>query len=180
MNMKRARYLFKKWLKLDKKPLILLIVFAFEFVFPQISMAALPREAPLTQRQVYWSGSPRDELQESLKQRDFLPQARELKPRRIIYITVTAYSSTSDQTDDTPCITANGFDVCEHNQENIVAANFLPLGTKISFPDYFGSDHYFYVNDRMNTRYAYRLDIWMKSRQAAKQFGIRRLRMEIY
>jgi 3D (Asp-Asp-Asp) domain-containing protein len=32
----------------------------------------------------------------------------------------------------------------------------------------------------MNARYAYRADIWMKTRQEAKVFGIKTIKMEIY
>lgn len=94
------------------------------------------------------------------------------------YITATAYSSTPDQTDDTPCITANGFDVCEHGNENIIAANFLPLGTKVRFPELFG-DQIFYVMDRMNARYYERVDFWMISRESAKKFGKRNIKIEV-
>lgn len=93
-------------------------------------------------------------------------------------ITVTAYSSTRAQTDSTPCITANGFNVCAHNTENVVAANFLPFGTKLRFPDHF-DDRVFTVQDRMHRRYSKRVDVWMKSTVAAKKFGVKKLRIEI-
>lgn len=94
------------------------------------------------------------------------------------FIVVTAYSSTNDQTDSSPCTTANGFDVCENAIENVVAANFLPFGTHVQFPDYFG-DREFVVQDRMHPRFSNRIDIWMKSREAAKQFGVKRLKMVV-
>jgi len=86
-------------------------------------------------------------------------------------IPVTAYSSTVDQCDSTPCITANGFDLCENNQENVIAANFLPFGAKVRMPEIYG-DRIFTVQDRMNARYYYRADIWMKTREAAVKFGL--------
>lgn len=98
-----------------------------------------------------------------------------IAPKRVIYVTVTAYSSTPDQTDDTPFITANGTQV----RDGIIAANFLRFGTKIKFPDYFG-DKIFEVTDRMNERYPSRADIWMETREEAHNFGIRTLKMEIY
>ena len=49
---------------------------------------------------------------------------------RTIDVVVTAYSSTVWQTDDTPFITASGTTV----RDGIVAANFLPMGTKVRFP----------------------------------------------
>lgn len=87
-------------------------------------------------------------------------------------ITVTAYSSTVDQCDDTPFITANG----THVRDGIIAANSLAFGTKVQFPDVFG-DKIFVVEDRMNARYSDRADIWFETREEAKQFGIKKLRM---
>ena len=101
--------------------------------------------------------------------------ARNISNRERIRTTrllITAYSSTKDQTDSTPCITANGFNVCKHNQENVIAANFLPMGAKVQIPELFG-DRVFTVQDRMNRRYGKRVDVWMTSRQRAKQFGIK-------
>lgn len=93
-------------------------------------------------------------------------------------IIVTAYSSTPDQTDSTPCIAARGFNLCKHNEENILAANFLPMGTKIKIPEYFG-DKIFIVQDRMNARYFYRADLWMKNREKAIQWGARYAEVEV-
>lgn len=86
----------------------------------------------------------------------------------------TAYSSTPDQTDSTPFITANG----KHVYDGLVAANFLPFGAKVRFPEMFG-EKIFTVNDRMNKRYNYRIDIWMASRDKAIQHGVRKMRYEI-
>lgn len=80
--------------------------------------------------------------------------------------TVTAYSSSRDETDDTPFETAS----LSHVRYGIVAANWLPLGTKLQIPEIFG-DKIFVVEDRMNQRYPNRVDVWMPSKQKAKQFG---------
>lgn len=104
-----------------------------------------------------------------------LVRAEDKEPVKVIYVTVTAYSSTPDQTDDSPFITANGTWV----HDGTLAANFLRFGTKVRFPDYSG-DKVYVVEDRMNQRYTYRADIWMETREAAKQFGVRTLKMEIY
>jgi len=101
------------------------------------------------------------------------------EPKRVVTIPVTAYSSTVDQCDSTPCITANGFNLCENNKQNVIASNYLPFGTKVRFPDY-DPDTIYTVQDRMNARYYFRADIWMKTRTDAKQFGFQRLTMEIY
>jgi 3D (Asp-Asp-Asp) domain-containing protein len=89
-------------------------------------------------------------------------------------VTMTAYSSTPDQTDDSPFITANG----EHVYDGGVACNFLPFGAKVRFPDYFG-DKVFTVNDRMAKRFSDRIDVWMETRSDALQFGRRTLAVEI-
>ena len=91
-----------------------------------------------------------------------------------MWVTVTAYSSTPDQTDATPFITASG----KYVRDGIIAANFLPLGTKVRFPTIYG-DKIFVVEDRMNSRYYYRTDIWMPTRWQALQFGLRVLPIEI-
>ncbi len=103
----------------------------------------------------------------------------ELGKPRVITVPVTAYNSLPGQTDNTPCITANGFDLCDNNQQNVIAANFLPFGTKVRFPDY-DPDTIYTVQDRMNARYAYRADIWMKAKNDAIGFGFKNLKMEIY
>ncbi len=94
-------------------------------------------------------------------------------------VIATAYSSTVDQTDDTPCITANGFDLCVNNKEEIIAINGLKFGTKVRIPDLYG-DRVFTVADRMNARYGgNRIDIWMTNRDRAIDFGARQVEIEI-
>jgi 3D (Asp-Asp-Asp) domain-containing protein len=91
--------------------------------------------------------------------------------RRVI---TTAYSSTIEQTDNSPFITATG----SHVRDGIVACNFLKFGTRVRFPDYFG-DKIFVVEDRMALRNSHKIDIWMPSRELAMQFGVRNLNVEI-
>lgn len=109
-------------------------------------------------------------------------QAARLEPGEKVsgvrVVSMTAYNSEVAQTDASPCITANGFNVCKHGVEDTVAANFLPFGTKIRIPDYFG-DRIFVVRDRMNRRYQNRVDVWMKQRSDALKFGVRSGRIEI-
>lgn len=90
------------------------------------------------------------------------------------YIPVTAYTSEIWQTDSTPFTTATGVVV----RDGIIAANFLRHGTKVRFPDHFEAK-IFEVQDRMNPRYYYRADIWMKDKTEAKEFGRRVLKIEI-
>jgi len=92
--------------------------------------------------------------------------------------TMTAYNSEAAQTDASPCITANGFNVCEHGIEDTIAANFLPMGTKVKIPDLFG-DRIFVVRDRMNQRHATRVDVWMKDRTSAIKFGVKVAKIQV-
>src|SRR3989338_6690223 len=101
------------------------------------------------------------------------------KKKRAIMVVATAYSSSVEETDSDPCTTANGFNVCKNNIENVIAANFLPFGTRVRFPDLYG-DRTFTVHDRMNRRYGKgRIDVWLKTKQSARQFGVKRIQMEI-
>lgn len=97
---------------------------------------------------------------------------------RVEKYTVTAYNSEPGQTDDTPCYTANDFNLCDHGFEDSVAINSLPFGTKLRIPEIFG-DRVFVVRDRTNARYYNRLDVWMKNRSDAVSFGLQVLDVEI-
>lgn len=87
-------------------------------------------------------------------------------------VSMTAYNSEAAQTDGDPCTTANGFNVCKHGIEDTVAANFLPMGTKIKIPELFG-DRVFVVRDRMSKRFGNRVDVWMLKKSDALKFGVR-------
>jgi len=89
---------------------------------------------------------------------------------QIEYRTVTAYSSTPDQTDDAPFISASG----QHVRKGICASNEFPFGTKIKVGDYVCE-----IQDRMNRRYPDRIDIWFPSRKEALEFGIATLTIKI-
>jgi 3D (Asp-Asp-Asp) domain-containing protein len=94
--------------------------------------------------------------------------------RRAVTVIVTAYSSEVCQTDSTPFITASGTDV----HSGVVAANWLPIGTKIRIPEIFGEKE-FIVEDRMHPRNGDKVDIWFSTRAEAVQFGVRKARIEI-
>jgi len=96
-------------------------------------------------------------------------------PEKTMHVTVTAYSSTNHETDNTPFLTAIGTPV----RDGIVASNFLPIGTVIRFPDKFG-DKLFVVEDRMHEDYGLQVDIWMSNKEEAKEFGIQYLKMEVF
>ncbi|MFC1598618.1 hypothetical protein ACFL2U_01225 [Patescibacteria group bacterium] len=102
------------------------------------------------------------------------------KPKiETMHVYVTSYNSTAGQTDSTPCIAASGYNLCKHNVENVVASNLFPFGTKIRFPE-LDPDQIYTVVDRMNERYNSRIDIWKKSRQESKEFGVKYLKVEIF
>jgi|GEM_PF-2007142 3D (Asp-Asp-Asp) domain-containing protein len=83
-----------------------------------------------------------------------------------------AYSSTRDQTDASPFMTASGVKV----GPGIIAANFLPFGTTVRI-----GNNIYTVADRMNSRYdgKYVIDIWKPSRFEAIQHGARILKLEV-
>jgi len=91
---------------------------------------------------------------------------------------ITAYNSEVGQTDDTPCITANGYDLCKDFVEDTIAANFLKFGTKVRIPELFG-DRVFTVRDRMNKKHPNRIDVWMNDRHDAISFGIKTAKIEV-
>ena len=84
-----------------------------------------------------------------------------------IRTTLTAYSSTPDQTDSTPFTTASNTTV----RDGIIASNFLAFGTKVQIPSLFG-DKVFTVEDRMAKKHDDKIDIWFSQRHLAKRFGI--------
>lgn len=151
----------------EKTALLILILAIIWQCFPRVtSLAAMDTELLTTPNQEVVI-----EVQSAIEELG--------EPTRVITVPVTAYNSLAAQTDSTPCITANGFNLCKNNTQNVIAANFLKFGTKVRFPDY-DPDTIYTVQDRMNARYAYRADIWMKTHKEATQFGIQKLRMEIY
>jgi 3D (Asp-Asp-Asp) domain-containing protein len=88
---------------------------------------------------------------------------------KTIHMDSTSYTSRPQETDADPFVTADGSDV----RDGIVATNVLPFGTKIRIPTVFG-DRIFEVHDRMNARYAYRVDVWTNDLANAKIYGLKR------
>ena len=86
---------------------------------------------------------------------------------KMMKVVLTGYSSTTDQTDDTPFITASN----TRTRDGIVAANFLAFGTKVQIPSIFG-DKVFTVEDRMAKKHSDKIDIWFPERYLAKNFGV--------
>jgi len=93
---------------------------------------------------------------------------------------VTAYNvGDPRQTDDTPCISANGENICRALAEGGMrcAANFVPLGSRL-YVDKIGMC---LVTDRMNRRYRNRVDIAMEKDEYRKalRFGRQKLQVKI-
>lgn len=155
----------------------LVMVFAVYVLYPTIANADLQQEQinldPVTVALII------EQMKNESRPYGRLSEAEDAPARKTYDIFVTAYTSEVGQTDDTPCITASGLDVCERNQENVVAANFLPIGTRVRMPELYG-DRVFYVEDRMNKRYAQKMDVWMKEKSAAKEFGIKHVKVEVF
>lgn len=184
--------------------LLVIITCVFQFVLfhsPVLAEEAMQKNSSLSEEMIFASTLTKDVLIDKeaakfsspvLAREEVEELRREVKERVIAQATsspivkvirtsvhsMTAYNSEAAQTDDSPCITANGFNVCEHGIEDTVAANFLPMGTKIRIPELFG-DRIFIVRDRMNKRYTERVDVWMLSRADALQFGVRKAKIEV-
>ena len=112
------------------------------------------------------------------------PQTASSTPKKVDKVlntsthVMTAYNSEVGQTDDDPCTTANGFNLCKHGIEDTIAANFLPMGTKVKIPELFG-DRIFVVRDRMNQKHPTRVDVWMKDHQSAMNFGVKVAKIQV-
>jgi len=82
----------------------------------------------------------------------------------------SAYNSVPEQTDDTPCISADGSNICEllAAGECIIAGNFADLGSQ----HYIDGIGLCTLHDRMSSRYQENIDIFFGyDIQAAKNFG---------
>lgn len=116
--------------------------------------------------------SPTVNIESSLEPNTTLSTAATVQTIKVV---ITAYSSTPDQTDDTPFITASG----KHVRDGIVANNMLPMGTKIRIPELYGQK-VFVVEDRMNRRKSgYHVDIWFPEKQLAVDFGVKTAEIEV-
>ena len=107
------------------------------------------------------------------------PNARYLVRSETIRV-VTAYNAgDSRQTDETPCISASGENICKAlaKGKKRCAANFVPLGSHLHV-DKIGVC---LVTDRTNKRYRNRVDVAMQKDeyQKARRFGRQKLAVKI-
>ncbi len=82
-----------------------------------------------------------------------------------IVATVTAYSSTPEETDDTPFLTASGEIV---DAQTIACPKDIPFGSVVET-----SWGQYTCDDRMHERNEGKFDIWMETKIEAIEFGIR-------
>lgn len=88
--------------------------------------------------------------------------------KRVIFV-ATAYTSSPNECDSTPFITASGQKV----RWGIVAADRrYPFGTKIYFPFF---RQVFEVQDRGGAIKGNRIDIWFPDKKEALKFGVKKL-----
>jgi len=144
---------------------LLLLVMSCVLYFRVISIL----EATLEVYDILLS-QPQPELREADNMDDYEGVVRE----------ITAYNAGVEaQTDDTPCISADGTDICQAlaRGELICASNFVPMGTRL-YVEYYGTCT---VHDRMNKRYKNRVDVAFSADQIdeAKKFGRRNLMVKI-
>jgi 3D (Asp-Asp-Asp) domain-containing protein len=114
------------------------------------------------------------------KSRSLIHQDRQYIVKSETVRIVTAYNAGDPrQTDDTPCISANGENICKAlaKGKKRCAANFVPLGSRLHV-DKIGVC---LVTDRTNKRYRNRVDIAMHKTeyQKARRFGRQKLHVKI-
>ena len=139
------------------------------FDYPRRSMALVQQSAFLAQ-----SSHEKAEVKNKERYQKFIGPRENIKivPKKKMRVLATAYSSTVDQCDPTPLITANG----THVHDGTLAANFLKFGTKVKFPTLYG-DKIFTVEDRMKSNR--KVDIWFPTRREAMNFGAKVIEIEV-
>ncbi len=114
-----------------------------------------------------------EERNQGSREARFLSESELIVLERI-QMTITAYSSSVWETDDTPYLTAAN----TQTRDGVVASNLLPFNTKIRIPELFG-DKVFVVEDRMNRRMGdFQIDVWFPSSELARNFGVKYAHIE--
>ena len=89
----------------------------------------------------------------------------------VVMAEITAYTSSPDETDDTPTLNASG---TMPSYGSLACPRRYELGTAFVI-----EGKRYVCDDRMNIRYTNRFDIWMPSKAHAIEFGIQTLPVEI-
>ncbi len=96
------------------------------------------------------------------------------------YTRITAYAPLDPRAKRGMCysgdrnMTASG----SQSRRGVVATNYLPFGTRIRIPEFFG-DEVFVVEDRMASYYRNTIDVLMIDQDDALSFGVRWTTIEI-
>ncbi len=104
----------------------------------------------------------------------------------LIIRTITAYTLSPEETDDSPCYGAFNDDLCKLKEEWrgtgwwICASNEFERGQKLVLHSReYGALINCVVMDRMNGRYKNRIDLLMDTKENAINFGIREFEIEV-
>lgn len=167
----------------EKTVILLVFVFFFEFLFFPAPLLAgqIDENGENIQKQGIVPNQDEINQETDFNNIEFngkLPESNGARIKFSKYVIITAYNSDIRQTDDSPCVTANNFNVCESGVEDTIASNFLPFGAKVKIPALFG-DKVFIVRDRMNKKFSNRIDIWMLEKPAAVNFGAKIAKIEV-
>lgn len=172
--MRFQRLISRKLIRYDfKAKIAILSLFSiFTLIFPQYSIAY----------QLDCNSSYCDQLEICraipLSQPRVLPSItnKQYEVKNSFMSTITAYSSSPDETFGDPFTMASGDRVFD----GALAHQYLPFGTKVRFPEQFG-DKIFVVKDRLHPRHTsqYHFDMWVHSKVEAKTWGARQIKVEI-
>lgn len=101
------------------------------------------------------------------------PQKEVVVPHKVVLATITAYTSSVDETDDTPFITASG---ARTGEGTLACPPKYKFGTKVLI-----NGKEYTCQDRMNRRYhdQERFDMWVETKAEAFNWGIKKLEIKI-
>lgn len=100
-------------------------------------------------------------------------EAQEVTPHKTVVATITAYTSSVDETDDTPFETASG---AQTGEGVIACPPKYDFGTQVVI-----EGRQYTCEDRMNRRYhnQERFDIWVETKDEAFDWGVRELEIKV-
>lgn len=109
-----------------------------------------------------------------LEDKSIIRYVRQEERHMIVLATVTAYTSSVEETDDEPLITASG-EMVRHG--TLACPSKYKFGTVVSI-----NGKEFICEDRMNKRFRHteRFDIWFESKSDALAWGKKELKIKVY
>ncbi|MDI6602827.1 MAG: hypothetical protein QME57_01765 [Patescibacteria group bacterium] len=99
----------------------------------------------------------------------------ETEGKETIIATVTGYLLVEWETDDDPCITASGLNVCEVDKNIVACPRRYPFGTKVLI-----NEKVYTCEDRTNIKYDGVFDILFKTEKEMNSWGKRILPVTIF